>query len=97
MQSDQSVDEDEDSEFYWVRFLKKVFLTLGSSVLAVVPTELTIAWNNVHGVSSFSTLRSVGQLVPFVIDLGQFVSVLYLALRADSHNEANEEEANGKS
>jgi hypothetical protein len=40
----------------------------------VVPTELVLHWNKVRGVYQ---LDSVGQLIPFILGLGQLLDVLY--------------------
>lgn len=49
-------------------------------VLAVTipPFELTIRWNKIRGVDR---LDSVGQLVPFMLSLGQFIHILYSIAR----------------
>jgi len=47
--------------------------------LAVGPAEAIISWNHARGVYN---LRSVGQLIPFIIGLGQYVAVLYLAAKS---------------
>jgi hypothetical protein len=46
--------------------------------VTVPPFELTIRWNQIRGVNS---LNSVGQLVPFMLSVGQLIHILYSMAR----------------
>ncbi|KNB04385.1 hypothetical protein FOXG_19281 [Fusarium oxysporum f. sp. lycopersici 4287] len=82
------------SESKWIKLVKGSS-TIVLLAISIVSTELTISWNHIHDVSSISTLRSVGQLLPLVIALGQFVCVLYLAFRGDEHTRVSEDDGSG--
>lgn len=43
-------------------------------VILIVQVELTIVWNNISGLKS---LRSLGQLIPFILGVGGLVQVLW--------------------
>lgn len=54
---------------------------LGAGILlafTVPPFELVIKWNQIRGVDR---LDSVGQLVPFMLSLGQLIHIIYSILR----------------
>jgi hypothetical protein len=72
------------------------FISLGifalSSVSGVVPTELVLHWNKVHGVYQ---LDSVGQLIPFILGLGQLLDVLYRHYENTPPEERREDDEEG--
>jgi len=75
----------------------RLFRATGSALvflaIMIPPTELQIQWNEIRGVQ---TLDSVGQLVPFIMALGQLAHVLYSTLRSVGNDDyAYEKEAEG--
>lgn len=89
-------DSSEVSPFMSKRLTKNLGM-IALVVIGILSAELTISFNHIHGVSSLSTLRSVGQLVPLVIALGQLICVLYLAVRGGQNSTVNEESENSES
>ena len=97
MFSDSDPDDISEDSSSTSKKLAKNFAMIALLAISILSTELTISWNHIHGVTSPSTLRSVGQLVPLVIALGQLICVLYLALRGEEKMRVNEENESGKS
>lgn len=58
----------------------------------MVPTELVLHWNKIHGVYS---LDSVGQLIPFILGLGQLLDVLYRHYKKKPGDERTEDDEDG--
>lgn len=52
--------------------------TLAMIMFLIVQVELTIAWNSISGLSSLSTL---GQLIPFILGVGELLKVLWQKFR----------------
>ena len=70
-------------------FLIQAAVTALASLALMVPAvELSIQWNQIRGVQA---LDSVGQLVPFILALGQFAHVAYSTLRAKLYVEIEAE------
>lgn len=80
------------AQFFAVSSSFLVIAALKSAIylaLMVPSAELQIRWNQIHGVQA---LDSVGQLVPFIMALGQFVHVAYSTIRGKGYADLRIEE-----
>ena len=80
-------DADPDVQVMFTGFVKQVkfqfsIMLLFGSVFMItfvaLSAELPIMWNNIRGVNS---LKPVGQLVPFIVAIGQLLNVIYQTMK----------------
>ncbi|MCJ1364488.1 hypothetical protein MMC16_003599 [Acarospora aff. strigata] len=79
-----SREPDEVRKWYWIPSAVQSGLV---SVGLVLSIELTISWNRITNVNN---IRTVGQLIPFILGCGGLIKVLWAKLRMSWHSTGQE-------